>query len=548
MRIATAISTAIIIAICLFCTYEIWHWTVDRYYVPPGMSLRLRYKGPPLPFLPGGRPQTQPGHFAQVDERGRPLELGVLEQMVGPGRHFYNPFWWERQLVADVIVQPGAVAMVVSKLGDELESGAFLVDGDLGEVHSKGILRKLLGPGRYRINDYGYEVKDMKRENVQSGNQVKAAGWVEISAGYVGVVTNLAPNPQTGAQKGIQANVLQPGLYMINPREQEVDVVNVGFRERSIVANLKADRDGQPLLDSSGETILADDDSGISFPSTDGFPIHMDFTAIWGLMPDQAPEVIRKFGTVDAVETKVVLPQIESICRNMGSSLGAVDLLVGKSRQVFQADVSTSFEEVMREKGLTLLYGLVRHIYIPQEVRLPIQQAFLADEIKLTLEQQQLTKQTEALLREAEQKVELEAERTRVDTERKVAQLLAEGQKVAEEVRAETSQLVAAIEKETASLESQAVVKLGEAEAAAQRMLAEAQAGKFELAVKAFGSGQAYTRWVFATGLPDNVELRTLYAGPGTFWTDLRNFTDIMLGKSEQESNTPNKRQASTSR
>ena len=145
MRTATAISTAIIIAICLVCTYGIWHWTVDRYYVPPGMSLRLRYKGPPLPILPGNRPQTEPGHFAQVDEHGDPLELGVLEQMVGPGRHFYNPFWWERQLVPDVMVEPGEVAMVVSKLGDDLESGAFLVDGDLGEIQSKGILAQTAG-------------------------------------------------------------------------------------------------------------------------------------------------------------------------------------------------------------------------------------------------------------------------------------------------------------------------------------------------------------------------------------------------------------------
>ncbi len=533
MRYSTLISTAIVLLICIFGAFTVWHWTVDRCYVPPGMSLQLRYKGPPLPMLPGGREQSQPGYFAKVDENGDPEELGVLEQMVGPGRHFYNPFWWERKLVEDTVIEAGEVAMVVSKLGKELERGDFLVDGDIGVTHSKGILRKLLGPGRYRINDYGFEVKEFRLETIQSGNQEKAAGWVEIQAGYVGVVTNLAPNPLTGEKKGIQENVLPPGLYMINPREQEVDIVNVGFRERSIVAHATTDASGQLLLDASGEPILAADESGISFPSNDGFPIRMDFTAIWGIMPDQAPEVIRKFGTVEAVEAKVVLPQIESICRNMGSSLGAVDLLVGQSRQVFQTEVSTNFEQVLREKGLTLLYGLVRHIYIPQEVRLPIQQAFLADELKLTLGQQQLTKQTEALLREAEQKVELEAERTRVNTRRKVAQQVAEGHKTAEETRAQTVQLVAAIEKETAELESQATVKLGEATANAQKLLAEAKAQRFSLAVKAFGSGQAYTRWVFATGLPKDVELRTLYAGTGTFWTDLRNFTDIMMGKNE---------------
>jgi regulator of protease activity HflC (stomatin/prohibitin superfamily) len=513
-----------------FVSYMVWTWTIDRKYVPEAHSLRLSYRGPPLPFLPGGRPQATPGYFAQVDENGNPLEIGVLEQMRGPGRHFFNPFWWDREIIPDVVVKPGEVAVVRSKLGSNLGANDFLVEGDLGDAAYRGMMRKVLGPGRYRINDYAYEVNKLKREEIQSGNQIKHAGWVEIKAGYIGVVTNLAPNPSTGAVKGIQEHVLPPGLYLINPYEQQVDIVNIGFRERSIVANLRVDKSDKLVLDASGEPTLADDDSGIMFPSNDGFNIHMDFTAIWGIMPDQAPEVIRKFGTVDAVETKVVMPQIESICRNMGSSLGAVDLLVGQSRMKYQTDVSANFEKVMREKGLTLLYGLVRHIYIPQEVRLPIQQAFLADELKLTLEQKQITKQTEALLKEAEQKVELEGERTRSATERLAAQKVAEGMKVVEETRAETKQLAAAIERETAELEAQATVRLGEAQANAKKLLAEAAAQKFVLAVKAFGSAEAYTHWRFATGLSPDVELRTLYAGPGTFWTDLKSFGDVMLG------------------
>lgn len=518
-----------------------WVWVVDRKYVPEGHSLRLTYRGPPLPFLPGNKPQATPGYFAKVDEHGRPQEIGVLEQMRGPGRHFFNPFWWDRKIIPDVIVEPGEVAIVQSKLGANLSANDFLVEGDLGETEYRGMLRKALGPGRYRLNDYAYDYKKIKREDIQSGNQVKQAGWVEISAGYVGVVTNLAPNPGTGAVKGIQEHVLPPGLYLINPFEQQVDIVNIGYREKSIVANLRADQDGALLLDASGEPTIADDDSGIMFPSNDGFSIHMDFTAIWGVMPNQAPEVIRKFGTVEAVETKVVMPQIESICRNMGSSLGAVDLLVGESRLKYQTDVSTNFEKVMREKGLTLLYGLVRHIYIPQEVRIPIQQAFLADELKLTLEQKQITKQTEALLREAEQKVELEGERTRALTDKLAAQKIAEGMKVVEETRAQTKQLAAAIERETAELEAQATVRLGEAEANAKKLLAQAAAQKFALAVKAFGSAQAYTQWRFATGLPTNVELKTLYAGPGTFWTDLRSFTDVMLGAQKAETEKKSK-------
>ena len=36
--------------------YEMFEWTFNRVYVPEGYSLVMRYKGPPLPFLPGNRP------------------------------------------------------------------------------------------------------------------------------------------------------------------------------------------------------------------------------------------------------------------------------------------------------------------------------------------------------------------------------------------------------------------------------------------------------------------------------------------------------------
>jgi regulator of protease activity HflC (stomatin/prohibitin superfamily) len=515
----------------------IFEWTVNRIYVPVGQSLQLRYKGPPLPYLlPGSLPPAKPGQFAEVDENGKPKELGILEEMVGPGRHFYNPFWWERKLVDDVIVDKGEVAIATSKMGKPLPKGVFLVDGDLGETESKGILRKVFGPGRYRVNPYAYEMKIVATQVDGSGTQKKHSGWVNIPTGYVGVVTNLTDNPLTAAKKGIQQEVFPPGIYPINPREQQVDIVEVGYREQSITANLQRDQSGDLLFDKSGEPMLTDDDSGISFPSNDGFNIQMDFTAIWGIMPDQAPTVISKFGNVDAVEMKVVVPQIESICRNQGSRLGAVDLLIGESRQKFQEETSHEFQNVLDDKDVTLLYGLVRHIYIPQEVRIPIQESFIADEKKLTREQQQITTRTEGLLVEETQGVEREGERVKAETDKLVEEALAEGEKQVAETEAETQKLVAAIDKQVAELEAEATVVLGEAEATAEQMVAEAKADKFALAVEAFGTGDAYNQWVFATGLPEDINLQTLYAGEGTFWTDLKGMTEILMGKQVNDS------------
>ncbi|MDB4637402.1 SPFH domain-containing protein [bacterium] len=525
------IAMVILIVFLVGSGYQIFEWTVNRIYVPVGYSMQLRYKGPPLPFLPGAMLSAEPGSFAKVNEKGNPVEVGILKEMVGPGRHFYNPFWWERELVADIVINPGEVAVATSKLGKSLPKGEFLVEGDLGKTEFKGIVRKVFGPGRYRVNPYAYNLKTVQTQIDQSGTQKKHSGWVEIETGYVGVVTNLASNPMTEAKKGIQQQVLQPGIYPINPREQQVDIVEIGYREKSITANIQKDARGEIAFDKSGEPMIADDESGITFPSNDGFNIQMDFTAIWGIMPDQAPTIISKFGNVDAVESKVVIPQIESICRNQGSRLGAKELLIGESRQVFQEQTSLEFQKVLDEKDVTLLYGLVRHIYIPQSIRLPIQDSSLADEKKLTLEQQQITTKTEGDLVKAKQEVELEGDRVKAETEKLFEEALAEGDKIVAETEAETQKLVATIDRQIAEIEAEATVLLGEAEASSKQLLEEAKADKFVLAVDAFGSGAAYNQWVFATGLPVEIDLQTIYAGEGTFWTDLKGMTETLLGK-----------------
>ncbi len=531
----------------LLASGVIIQWTYNRIYVPVGSSLLLRYKGPPLPlpFL-GQRPPAARGTFAEVDENGRPKQVGILEDLKGPGRHFYCPLWWERTIVPDIVIEPGEVGIVVSKMGKPLPEGKFLVDGDLGTTEYKGIMRKAFGPGRYRANPYAYEFKKVKEVVIRSGTQLKRAGWVQIPPGYVGVVTNLTENPEKQIKAGIQDEVLPPGIYLINEKEQQIDVVEIGYREVTIEAKLKKDREGNILYEEGGEPAIADPDSGIGFPSNDGFPIIMDFTAIWGVMPDQAPTVIRKFGNVDAVESKVVIPQIESICRNMGSKLGAVELLIGESRQRFQKDTSEEFRKVLAAKGISVMNGLVRHIHIPQEIREPIQQANIAGELKLTREQEQKTAETEALLREAEEKVKLATQEIDSTTEKLVAKRMAEGQKEAEETKATTKQLVAQIDKQVAELEAQTTILLGEANAKVRQFSEEAKAELFGLAVAAFGNGEAYNLWVFANRLPENVQLDLLYAGEGTFWTDLKGFTEALLAR-QAAAQSPTHTRAKTS-
>lgn len=514
MNKAKIISFAFLCLICLSAGL-FFHWTVNRIYIEPGQSLVLRYKGPLTSMFGLSGKSAKPRHFANEGE------VGVIKEMRGPGRHFYCPVWYERTIVKDMIVEPGQIAIVTSKLGEPLPAGKYLVDGDLGETEFKGILRRTFGPGVYRIHPYAYDYKIV--DQVSRHLDGKNSGFVDIPTGYVGVVTNKDVNPLTKEPQGVLPKVLPPGLYPINPLEQEVDIVEIGYREATISVELSKDPNGALVKDTAGEPQIANATTGINFPSNDGFPIQMDFTAIWGIFPDAAPNVIKTFGNIKQVENKVILPQIESICRNKGSKHSAVELLVGESRQVFQNETEKEFHVILDNKNINMLYALIRHIYIPQNIREPIQKAFVADEEKLTNDQKQLTAREEANLRDVEKQKEVEVQKIDSDTARQVADLKANGAKKVGETQATGIKLAAAIERETAEVNAQASVLLGQAKAESEKLRQEAIGQLFELAVKAFGTAGAYNRWVFAKNMPDNVELNFMYAGEGTLWTNINN-------------------------
>ena len=100
----------------------IWQWNFCRIEVPPNHSLLLRYKGP-FPF--GSVPQAPDGTLVQVNPSGRPKQVGILETMPGPGRHFYSPLEYETTLVKDILIEPGSIGVVTSKVGKSLPAGTY---------------------------------------------------------------------------------------------------------------------------------------------------------------------------------------------------------------------------------------------------------------------------------------------------------------------------------------------------------------------------------------------------------------------------------------
>ena len=184
-------------------------WNFCRVYVPAGsMAIVTAKTGDPLP---PGRILAEPG------------EKGVQRVPLAEGRHFLNPINNDWRIVPVMTIPAGSVGVVTSKTGKELAAGEILAPDE----DSKGVWRRVLGPGTYRLNPEGYDIKVMSAIN--------------IPIGYAGVVTSLTGKPAPKGQfagpgeKGVHEKILQPGLYYVNPRAYQVDVVEVGMNQVSIV-------------------------------------------------------------------------------------------------------------------------------------------------------------------------------------------------------------------------------------------------------------------------------------------------------------------------
>ncbi|MBU1566509.1 MAG: hypothetical protein KJ630_12890 [Proteobacteria bacterium] len=559
----TIIKYALFAAVALALAEGAWLWGFCRFYVGPNeMAIITAKNGDAL----------EPGQIL-----ARAGQKGIREETLGEGRHFLNPLFYEWEILPVTLVEPGKVAVVTSKVGDKLAEGEFIA-----ERGQKGIWRSVLGPGKYRMNLHGYNIEIVDA--------------ISIPIGYAGVITSLSGEQAESGQfaedkqKGVRRDVLQPGLYYVNPKEYKVDVLEIGinqvsllgrsggkvvtkarqlgsnealnvlqsavlekqeakrqdyFRERSssvqeqkFKAGKKVDFDkGKPVAAPApapleeGEMSLTE---LVSFPSRDGFQISLDMTVEFELSPESIADNFRRYGDLPAVVDKIIMPQITSISRNKGSEYRAKDFIVGEGREKFQNDLTVSLEQTLGAKGIKVYNALIRQVEVPDEIREPIQQSSIAVEQDLTNKERQNTARKQAELNTELSLIKQRGEQVQQETEKLKAEIAADLGKQVAEIQAETLKKAADIKKLTAAIAADKARVLGQAKASALQKVDGERANGLKLKTAVFNDPVAYAQWRFADTLNPSMKLNIIHAGTGTLWTDLENTGFAELGGAKQ--------------
>jgi hypothetical protein len=468
-------SVLLIVLVCFLLA-----WNTFFKYVPPGKHLVVIAKnGAPL----------DPGEVL-----AGPGQKGIQKEVMGEGWHYITPIVYTTAVEENTVIPPGKIGIVTALGGKSMPPGRVLA-----EEGEQGIQRHVLPPGAYRMNLHGFKIEEVPA--------------TEIKSGYVGVVRRLLGSEGKGLfaredsdEKGYLPRVLQPGIYYLNTKEFEVIKAEVGIIQTTFHAT----------------TADNDKDTAITFTAKGGFPISIDCTVEWEMLPQHMPDLVAEYGTWKEVEKKVIDVQAHAIGRDKGIDYGVQDFLEGSSREKFQEDFTQELTRVCREKNVTVHSAFIRRIAIPEEYLKPIRDKQIAAETQITTRAKEVTAETENEVEREQRMIEQEVAKVEAETKLLVANVDQEVKNITVRTEAEIEKMKAEYGSKIATLDAERAKVMGQAETEVTKLKETAKSGLYQLKMDVFqNDSNAFLRYTLADQLNPDLVLRLFHSGTGTFWTNM---------------------------
>ena len=427
-----------------------------------------------------GASRLPPGHIIAMNG-----EAGPQAEILGPGFNFkplLNILYDVEQLPVTEVPE-GHYGYLVARDGLPLRSDQFLADAWREEQRmldashfltegqgQKGPQLTVLKPGRYRLNQYLFEVQT-------KGDAFRATS---VPAGFVAVIkSNIQDQPVAACQpirderteklsvplvakgcRGVWNEPLLPGTYYLNKRAYEVALVDTriqtwqyqgGYVRRRI--NLTLNQNGQIEQTAEREEVVTPQNAAdvAVLLRVEGWEIPQDLRVLAQVTPEDAPFVVASVGDLQAVEDKVMTPTVRSIVRNVTGSYVALaagqveDGLHSVRRVLDLQDKRPQLEEAVlealipeaRNAGVSIREVRFGDPALPPELLLARKREQLAQQMITTFQKEQQAQEerirTEKARATAEQQPELVRAEIQVEVakqDRTAAQLRGEGEKL----------------------------------------------------------------------------------------------------------------------
>jgi uncharacterized membrane protein YqiK len=388
--------------------------------------------------------KTPDGHNSFQDGQAF-IEVGGIrgpqEDVLRPGTYYINPQLFQVEPKPATVVEQGKVAVLVSNVGkDPSEELDKVLDDPKDLLPKVDNDRPVTASPEATDPEFGRLDKGVRQRHI-------------VPKGY----------------RGIQKEVLGPGKYNLNPLAYTVVIIDT--TTRTVEWSDEANKDFDPL----------------NVNSRDGFNMQVQVRTNYQVLPEDAPYLVQKLGTLDALEKNVIHPQIDGIFRAQVSKAPAIAYLQERQRE--QNEALDAVREALNPYHVQVLAVLICNIKLPAELmetqkekNLAEQRKSMYDAQKAAEEQRIAFEQTKA--KADQQKAMMEAEtgiqisKSKAQQAQEAARGEAEAIKLRAAADAEATKVKADAEAEktrkTGLAQAEVIQKQGEAKAEAYRKQAEA--------------------------------------------------------------------------
>ncbi len=351
-----------------------------------------------------------------LDNRGK---RGPQEAVLRPGTYYVNPYLFIVTRKPQTVIPQGQVGVLISNIGKD---PAGLDDANEA---GKGPLSR--------------GATDPEESRVDSGVRTRHV----VPQGY----------------RGIQQQVLGPGVYPLNPLSYKV--VPIPTTTRSV--EWSADQNNK-------------DFNPFEVVSNDGFAMKVEIRLQYRILPEHAPYLVQKLGSVEELEKNVIHPQIDGIFRAQVSKAPALNYQ--QNRAAEQSEAEAVVRKDMAQYRVEVVSVMICNIVLPEALMHTTQERNLAEQKKAMYDAQRSAEQQRIAL-----------EQTKAEADQQVAMKKAEvGIQIAKNEATQAQERAkgeAAAVKTRAEAEAERIRKTGDAEAAVIQSKGNAQAEAYEKQVAA---------------------------------------------------------------
>ncbi len=334
-------------------------------------------------------------------------ERGPQMAIIPQGQYRINPVLFQVTKGSVMDIPEGQVGIATTREGKPLPSGDIagpevadhsMFQDPQGFVDAggfKGLQEQVLLAGRYFLNPRFVSVELVAMTEVPIAHVGVVVSYVGQEGKDVSGEAFKHANLVGEGERGVWANVLDPGKYPINPRTHKVIAVPTA----NVVLNWATGKSEAHKLDANLSTITV--------RSGDGFTFNLDVSQIIHIPRNDAPRVIARFGSMEALVTQVLEPTIGNYFRNAAQNHDVIEFL--KNRSARQDEAKKAIGEALAANDVGAVETLIGDIVPPAELMKTLTDRKLAEQERQTYETQRMAQVERKELQEATAQADTQA-------------------------------------------------------------------------------------------------------------------------------------------